>query len=230
MPTASSTAYTYVRTRTPVSVSFSDRTASCPSSSSVLFSNGTALNPNIFNYATATKLLTFASDDPQYEGTYSLRFKIFSLVKPSIFAELTITATVAMSTCLKVWQMPSDAKRLFDTNYVIGEQPIALSFDRAAISNCPFKLSLWNVTATATNEIVASTVVTLTNPVLKVDPTDSMLVSVTTPGRLTIYTPSNSNIGRSTLEVRVTAQRFEGETDYRAFQFTVEAKPCLSLG
>lgn len=134
-------------------------------------------------------ILTFSTSDPANEGTKQLKYVLSSTESPSeFFEELDFEVQILMSTCDKAWRFPSDPEA-FDAIYVVGSDAISLPFDGVDLTDCPFRLSLFNITdssspATAVN----ADILTLTQPVLATDPLDAYLVSVAEPGKIVIQT------------------------------------------
>ena len=89
-----------------------------------------------------------------------------------------------MSTCTKAWRFPSDPLA-FDASYVVGTEVMTVPFDGVDLSNCPFKLLVSNITADPDNPTtVKPSIVTLTQPNLIANPSDSFLRSVSQPGSI----------------------------------------------
>ena len=194
------------------------------------FADGTALDGSVFSYDSLTNVISFGSDFPVYEGDYNLTYTLASQLKPADYREeMHIPVSISMSSCSKFWLYP-EGSNFFDRSYTIGDDldPDFLVFMDVSITDCPFVLSLWNITQLPATQIVNSAYLTLQQPVLKVTP-DPMIVDVATFGSLLVYTNNDTHRSQSQLELRIRANRYTGETDYRALNFVLKIEPCKSV-
>ena len=108
--------------------------------------DGTSFNPLLFQKVDL-KTFEFQFDDPAYEKTYDLIFRAQSQMKADEHhGEYPFTVTFLMSRCTKKWQFPTHSGT-FDTTYTIDEDKKKIvNFTNVALTDCPFKLALMNIT------------------------------------------------------------------------------------
>ena len=88
-----------------------------------------------------------------------------------------------MSTCNKTWRFPSDLDT-FNESYVVTTETKSIYFEGVDLTDCPFSLSLTNITDPLNPAAVDHTIVGLTQPVLRIDSNDPLLRSVSEPGSI----------------------------------------------
>jgi len=221
--------YTYLRgSPAPVKLTFSSLVNDdCAIRQTLTFADGTALAPaSVYNYASPNMLLQ--SDSPVYEGSKDLKYRVESVLAPAeFFKELPFRVTILMSSCTKLWQMPS-VPNLFDATYYLKDLPLEVVFSDVSLNDCPFQLSLWNVTSTVATAVDVS-YIKLQQAVQQVNSQDPMRVTVSSFGRMLIQTDDVAVVGKSKLELRVVSQRYPGDAEYKVINLDLTIANCVSV-
>ena len=87
---------------------------------------------------------------------------------------MEFNASVLMSTCDKTWRFPSN-EDIFNDSYVVATETKSVIFDGVYLTNCPFVLSLTNITNPLSPTAVTSSIIGLTQPILITDSNDPFL-------------------------------------------------------
>ena len=135
-------------------------------------------------------------------GLYQLKYVVQSLPYPDQFTELPFEVEIIIpgSNCIKRWRFPQYS---FDTIYVKGSDEQAILFDEVDITNCPFTLTVLNITDSDIKPL-DTRIAILKEPVLETDDTDVTLVSVSDYARLIVQTDEEWAIGDHQLRIAVT--------------------------
>ena len=106
-----------------------------------------------------------------------------------------------------------------------------ISFVKVDVTDCPFLLTISDVTSGIATSIDTSTF-TFVEPVQTVNPTDSNRVSVDSYGSLSWHIADfkdKSAVGVHDFRLSATSNRYVGETEMQTVDFSVEIKPCISV-
>ena len=125
-----------------------------------------------------------------------------SLPYPDQFEESLFEVEIIIpgSNCVKRWRFPQYS---FDTIYVRGSNEQEIVFDEVDITNCPFTLTVFNITDSDIKPLDPR-IATLEEPVLETDVTDLTLVSVSDYARLIVQTDEEWAISDHQLRIVVT--------------------------
>ena len=96
-------------------------------------------------------------------------------MKPAdFFDDYHFKVSFRMSPCDRLWQLP-ESGNVFNRVYTIDvDKKMVIEFKDVDVNDCPFALSLWNMTAVPS--LVNANHVTLVQPTFSENPVDSRIV------------------------------------------------------
>ena len=130
------------------------------------------------SFDSASQKFTFSSDRPELEGEHELQYVIRSTYDSSFVATYDFKVTLLMSTCTKEFRIPSEPYSFDEATYVVDTGLMEVELADIDITDCPYRIDLWNVTNPALPQALNSSTFTLIPANLTTDPSDSMKVSV----------------------------------------------------
>ena len=132
------------------------------------------------------------------------------------------------SSCVKNWRFP---RHSFDSSYAIGSEELIIEFDGVDITNCPFTLTVLNITDSEVKPLDPR-LASVEEPLQIADNSDANLVTVSAYGRLIVETNEKWAIGEHKLRLVVTTRPSSNDLEAeesRSLDFSLAIAPCINL-
>ncbi len=199
----------------PLELSFTGLVSDCTLTRDVVLRpSGAAIDSSLFSFSLNTvDKLTINTSSASKEGVYNLQYRAY-YSDPATADVIDFDVTVTASTCNKVWRYSGDGST-FNKIYYAGSPIELVRFDDVDISNCPFIQQLFDV-STGTEQPIDSSIFTFTQAQTSQDPSDSLLVSVDSWGKLNAFVADHNDgsaVGTYTFRLKTISQRFVGDSE-----------------